>query len=241
MHRLRRAPTALLIDVLGTLVALQPPGARLRAELRAQLGVEVTAAQADRALRAEIAYYRAHMGDGRDLDGLRDLRLRCAGVLRAALPRGDRLDAAPVARVLEALLASLRFCAFDDARPALRRARVGHPRLRIVAVSNWDVSVLEVLEATGLAPLLDGAVCSAAVGAAKPAAEIFAQALAIAGAPAEHAVHVGDSPDEDVAGARACGIAAVLIDRAAVVGRGAVPADVPVIAGLDALDRNLPA
>ncbi|MGH2871266.1 MAG: HAD family hydrolase, partial [Solirubrobacteraceae bacterium] len=81
------------------------------------------------------------------------------------------------------------------------------------AVSNWDVSLLEVLELAGLGVLLDAVVSSAAVGAAKPAPAIFGHALALSGARPEHALHVGDSLAEDVAGARACGIEAVLLDR----------------------------
>ena len=79
-------------------------------------------------------------------------------------------------------------------------------------VSNWDVSLHDVWT-LGLAPLLDGVVTSAEVGARKPDAAIFARALEIAGVRAEQAVHVGDSLEEDVAGARAAGIEPVLIRR----------------------------
>ena len=44
---------------------------------------------------------------------------------------------------------------------------------------------------------------------------IFERALELAGAPADEAIHVGDSPDEDVAGALAAGIEPGLIHRAA--------------------------
>ena len=84
---------------------------------------------------------------------------------------------------------------------------------RIVVVSNWDVSLHEVLERVGLAPLVDGVVTSAAVGAAKPAAAIFAHALGLAGVAPERAIHVGDSLDEDVRGAAACGIRPMLLRR----------------------------
>ncbi len=56
---------------------------------------------------------------------------------------------------------------------------------------------------------------SAGVGAAKPARAIFEHALALAGAAPERALHVGDSPEEDVAGASACGIPVVLVRREA--------------------------
>jgi putative hydrolase of the HAD superfamily len=65
----------------------------------------------------------------------------------------------------------------------------------------------------GLGGLLGGVVTSAAVGASKPAPELFRAALAAAGVSAGEALHVGDRLDEDVGGARACGIEPVLLRR----------------------------
>jgi putative hydrolase of the HAD superfamily len=191
------------------------------------------------ALGAEIAFYRAHMGQGRDDESLRDLRHRCADVLRAALPSSERLAALDTAAVTEALLAALRFEAYPDARPALIRAR--RAEARIVVVSNWDVSLNEVLERVGLAPLVDAVVTSAAVGAPKPAPAIFVHALGLAGGAPERAIHVGDSLDEDVRGAAACGIRPVLLCReggsAAADPTGSPESDgVATITGLAQLD-----
>ncbi len=65
----------------------------------------------------------------------------------------------------------------------------------------------------GLSPYLDGIVTSAEVGARKPDPAIFERALALAGVPASTAMHVGDKPADDVAGARNAGIEPVLIVR----------------------------
>jgi putative hydrolase of the HAD superfamily len=202
-------PDAVLLDALGTLVALEPPAPALRAEVARRFGVEVTEAEAARAIAAEIAYYRAHLDDGRDLERLADLRARCARVLRDALP--PALAGVDPAVMTEALLASLRFRAFPDAEPALVAAR--ERGCRLVVVSNWDVSLEEVLARLELAPLLDGIVTSAGVGARKPAPAIFTRALELAGARPEDTIHVGDSLDEDIAGARAAGIEPILIRR----------------------------
>ena len=70
-----------------------------------------------------------------------------------------------------------------------------------MAASNWDVSLHEQLDRTGLTPLLDGALSSAEVGAPKPDPEIFVRALALAGARPEEAWHVGDDVEADVGGA----------------------------------------
>jgi putative hydrolase of the HAD superfamily len=211
MHRSPSPPAALLIDGLGTLVSLAPPAPALRRELAVRFGLDVSEAEAQAALGAEIAFYRAHMGLGRDDESLRALRHRCAEVLRDALPPSGRLAALRIAEVTGALLGALRFDAYTDARPALVRAR--RAGARIVVVSNWDVSLHEVLERVGLAPLVDAVVTSAAVGAAKPAPAIFAHALSLAGVAPERAIHVGDSREEDVCGAAACGIRPVLLRR----------------------------
>jgi len=218
-------PTAILLDALGTLVALDPPAPRLRDELARRFGLEVSEREAAHAIAAEIAYYRAHLDDGRDEPGLQALRRRCAGVLREALPPAG-LELEPL---LDALLASLRFAAFADARPALEAARSRGQRL--VVASNWDVSLHGVLRTLELEPLLDGIVTSAEVGSRKPAPAIFERALALVGARADEVIHVGDSLDEDVAGARAAGIDPVLVRR----GPGPPVSGVLTISSLDEL------
>jgi len=203
----RQPIRAITIDALGTLLELTPPAPRLRAELRERLAVEISEAEAGRAMKAEIAYYRAHLGMGRDAAGLAALRRACAEVLRDALARPELdLDA-----LTEALLAAIHFEPFPDAVPALRELRAAG--VRLVAASNWDVSLHEQLAATGLTPLLDGALSSAEVGAPKPDPEMFSRALALAGATPEEALHVGDDVEADVGGARAAGLTPVLIDR----------------------------
>ncbi|HLI59230.1 MAG TPA: HAD-IA family hydrolase [Solirubrobacteraceae bacterium] len=223
----------LLLDAMGTLVALQTPAARLRSVLRDRLGVSVTEAEARAALGAEIAHYRAHMGGARDAATLSDLRAHCAQVLFDALPSRAVLAAADADTRTDVLLSALRFTAFPDAVRLLERAR--RAGTRAVVVSNWDVSLPEVLERAGLAPLLDGVVASAPVGAAKPSPAIFARALELAGTAAEDCVHVGDSLAEDVAGARAAGIEAVLLDRS---GETVPDAGVRVITSLDELSPS---
>ena len=59
---------------MGTLLTFEPPAPRLRAALRAATGADVGEAAARRAIRAEIAYYRAHLHLGADAAGLARLR-----------------------------------------------------------------------------------------------------------------------------------------------------------------------
>jgi putative hydrolase of the HAD superfamily len=224
---LRRAAVVTL-DALGTLVALAPPAPLLVAGLRA-VGVEATERQAAQAIAAEIAYYRAHHDGARDAASLARLRARCTEVLRAGLLQaGAGAGAVPAADLQDTLLAALRFAPYPEVPAALRALREGGHRL--VVVSNWDVSLHEMLRTTGLRELVDGAISSAEAGAAKPAAAIFERALALAGADPERALHAGDSLQYDVAGALAAGLRPVLVAR---TGRpAAVPAGVSVIASL---------
>jgi len=212
---MQRDRPALLVDGMGTLVSLAAPAPALAAVLERRFGVTVTEADARHALGAEIAFYRAHMDSGRDADSLAQLRRRCAQVLFGTLDQAHpALTSVDDDARTEALLEALRFEPYDDAREALATART--KGARVIVVSNWDVSLLEVLERVGLAPLVDGVVTSAAVGARKPEPAIFHHALALAGVdhdPARHARHVGDSLSEDVAGARASGIGALLLRR----------------------------
>jgi putative hydrolase of the HAD superfamily len=220
---------AVLLDALGTLLELEPPAPHLRAELAAR-GVAISEAEADVALGVEIAYYRAHHDEAVDATALAELRDRCTAVLAGALPEHAR--GTPDLR--GALLASLRFRPYPEVPQALGALRVAG--LRLVVVSNWDVSLHEALARSGLAPLLDGAVSSAEAGAAKPAPAIFERALVLAGdvAPAG-AVHVGDDAALDVAGARAAGIAPLLVVRDGAPG----PAGVTTLRDLQALPALL--
>ena len=202
----RQPIRAITIDALGTLLELLPPAPRLQAALRERLGVEVSEAEAGRAMKAEIGYYRAHLWMGRDAAGLAQLRRACAEVLRDALDLDVDLDA-----LTDTLLAAIRFEPFPDTVPALRALR--EAGVKLVAASNWDVSLHEQLDRTGLTPLLDGAISSAEVGAPKPDPEIFVRALALAGARPDEALHVGDDVEADVGGALAAGLEPVLIDR----------------------------
>jgi 2-haloalkanoic acid dehalogenase type II len=216
-----------LLDALGTLVELQPPAPRLQARL-AEVGFDVSEERAAAGFAAEIEYYLVHHLEGADrasLDGLRD---RCASAMMAALDL-DGLDH-PTAR--RAMLGALEFRPYSDVVPALSALMDdGHRR---VIVSNWDCSLPEWLGPSGLLGLVDGVVTSADVGAAKPDPRIFRRGLELAGAGPEDAVHVGDSVANDVEGARALGMRAVLLQRA-----GEPPAGVEHIRSLHDLPSLL--
>lgn len=219
---------AVLLDGLGTLVALEPPWPRLVERLRDAHGVELASADAERAFRAEIGYYRTHHHEGRNPGALEDLRRRCAEVLHAQLPP-QAVEALSLEQLSAAMLDSLRFDAYPEVPAVLARLRARG--LALVVVSNWDVSLPAVLRNVGLEGMVDGVVTSAEVGRPKPAPEIFTAALALAGCAPERAVHVGDSLDQDIHGALAAGIRAVLLRRGDAE-LGEQPPGVPSISSL---------
>ncbi len=188
---------AVLLDALGTLIELEPPWPQLAAELEIDPDPAVEAA-----MRKEMAYYRAHAHEATDAAALADLRGRCAALLSRELGREVSV---------ERMMASIRFHAAADAAPALAELRARG--LRLICVSNWDYALAEVIERCGLGGALDGIVTSAGARARKPDPVIFAQALELARCRPAEALHVGDTPEEDVAGARAAGIASLLLDR----------------------------
>ena len=70
-----------------------------------------------------------------------------------------------------------------------------------------------LLDELGLAKHFDSMTISCEVGVEKPNAEIFLAALRAAGVTASQAIHVGDCFEEDVRGAEAAGMKAILVDR----------------------------
>ena len=100
---------------------------------------------------------------------------------------------------------------YPDVLPALE-ALAG--RCKLAVVTNGDTTTQrEKVEATGLAPFVDAILVSGELGVGKPDPRIFERARAMLDVPARRAVHVGDSIEADVAGARESGIGAVWVNR----------------------------
>jgi putative hydrolase of the HAD superfamily len=189
---------AVFLDALGTLVELEPPWISIRDMVPAEVSDE----RLIEALKAEMAYYKEHAHEGRDEASLAELRERCARIVSERLGMDVGVDE---------LVAAIRFSPYPDAVPALSGLR--DRGLSLVSVSNWDCSLPRVLDGCGLGELLDGTITSAEAGSRKPDPKIFEQALELAGCDASDALHVGDTAEEDVVGARAAGIRPLLIDR----------------------------
>jgi len=187
--------------------------------------------EAESAAYATVKRRRAELGVVHD-DGA---YMAIANAVIGALGGGPS-DA--VAAGAEAIVAEWvqveNFALYDDVLPCLERLRGAGVRLGLVSNTSRDLD--DIVAAFALADYVEVAVASVEIGLAKPSPAIFGAALQRADVAAEDAVMVGDSPEDDVRGAVACGMGAVLIDRA---GRYDLPlltirslADLPATLGL---------
>lgn len=80
-------------------------------------------------------------------------------------------------------------------------------------ISNFDTRVYDVCQALGIYQYFRSFVISSEAGFAKPSPEIFEIALSEQCVSPEESLHIGDSIEHDILGAKALGINAVLLDR----------------------------
>ncbi|MCL9655710.1 HAD family hydrolase [Pseudomonas protegens] len=96
---------------------------------------------------------------------------------------------------------------FPEVLPTLE-ALANHFALGVVTNGNADVRRL------GLADYFKFALCAEDIGVAKPDARLFHEALQRGGATADTAVHIGDHPGDDIAGAQQAGLRAIWFNPA---------------------------
>ena len=104
---------------------------------------------------------------------------------------------------------SHNFELYDDALPVLEDLRARD--LKIGLISNTSRDLHAFVEHHGLT--VDAAITSRSHGKTKPHPTIFLAALGSLEVEPEAAAMVGDSPEDDLEGARALGMRAFLIDR----------------------------
>ena len=109
-------------------------------------------------------------------------------------------------------LADQAFEVFLEARHALEVFAQVEPTLSALArdyalgvVTNGNADVRRI----GLGHHFKFVLCAEDIGIAKPDARLFHEALSRGGVPAHAAVHVGDHPGDDIAGAQQAGLRAV--------------------------------
>lgn len=201
-----RALRAVLLDVDFTLAR---PGPELGPEGYEQLGREhglvLDPARYPEARTAAVLDIERHP----ELDHDEEIWVR----FTEEIVRGMGGDGAAVEAIAREIVRrwehAHHFELFDDALPALRRLRGAGLRLGLVSNTSRDLGAF--VRHFGIE--VDAWVSSGSHGKVKPSPLIFQAALDMLGVSAGEAVMVGDSPEDDIAGAQACGIAAVLVDR----------------------------
>jgi putative hydrolase of the HAD superfamily len=205
-------------DLYDTLVEADPPRWVRFARAAEQLGLDASAETFRNADRVAEDYYTVENGRlpirDRSEQGVERFRLTYTARMLAAAGLPD--DDATARRLRETYrsdldAAGLTYRPYDDVLPALD-ALERHGVMRAV-ISNADADVTSFCLHMGFARHMDLIVTSALVGWEKPDSRTFFAALdPLEVAPGE-AIHIGDQPLSDVAGARAIGMAAALIDR----------------------------
>lgn len=216
------------LDAGGTLLAERPPREEIYAEVARSFGIEADGAR--------LAGLMAEAHDALPVRGPAGFRYGdrwFAAYIERVFVHGLGLDPARLGAVTEALFErfsdAATFRLFPGALELLDALRA--EGLRVAVVSNWGTRLRRVLAGLGLAERLDAVLCSAVEELEKPDPALFRRALERVGGRADEAVHAGDHPEKDVAGARAAGLRAVLVDHA---GRRP-PVDAPRVESLSEL------
>ena len=100
---------------------------------------------------------------------------------------------------------------YDDTLPALEA--LASKDIPLAVISNWDERLRPLLRQLRLDRFFETMVVSCEVGFAKPSPVIFDHAAKMLRLQPEQILHVGDSANEDLAGAESAGFQALLIDR----------------------------
>ena len=204
---------AVLFDWEGTLarqgVEPGPAACAAVAEYAARnLGVDARPADLERAFTAVLPHRSPSGGEGApEIRGVLGQAFTWLGWPASA---GDVEAAARL--FFEAASRGLQV--FDDARAVLASLKYRGYRAGVVTNSIFPADYWRPLvNSLGLAGYLETFVSSADVGLAKPNPAPLRRALADLGVPPHEAIFVGDTLATDIAGARAAGLRAILLDR----------------------------
>jgi len=208
-----------LFDAGDTLVAPRESFGAVYARVLGTLGVTLPAADLERGLRLCWTETNRAIEPGADRYALEGggenaywLRFVAGTLARTpGAPRDETLAERALAPLREAFRDPKSWRVFDDVVPVLSELREAGARLAIV--SNWDSGLPALLERLGLASWFDAIVVSHLEGMEKPRPELFLRAVTRLGGTPNEALHVGDVPELDGAGAAAAGIASVIVDR----------------------------
>ncbi|HXT11726.1 MAG TPA: HAD-IA family hydrolase [Candidatus Angelobacter sp.] len=197
---------AVTFDVGGTLIEPWPSVGHVYAEVAARHGTEWFSAEE---LNARFkAAWRARQNFGHSRDEWAQL---VEEVFRGAAPNPSGKDFFP--ELYDQFARPEAWHIFEDVLPALDA--LASRGIKLAVISNWDERLRGLLKSFELDRYFETVAISCEVGFAKPSPAIFERAALKLGLPAREILHVGDSWEMDVQGARAAGFQAVQIHRAA--------------------------
>ncbi|MDP9259848.1 MAG: HAD family hydrolase [Actinomycetota bacterium] len=202
---MRPRPQLLLLDVDFTLIRPRRVfDASGYTELGARFGARLDPARYEQARLAALHVWRADTLEHRSAQ-----HRRFAVEIVRGMGAGSAVAEQIGIAAEEAWGDPGNFELFPDVEPLLEVLRASGCTVGLV--SNTDRELESFAAQLGIS--VDFALASRAHGRRKPCATIFAAALALGGAPPELTVMVGDSIDDDIAGAVGSGLRAVLLDR----------------------------
>ena len=206
-------PQLVMFDLDYTLLLpsdqFEAPGYR---RTGARFGLDLDPAlwpQAERRASVAVKERRLRTGSAHD-DGLLEV------IARAVIEGLGGGDPAAVTATAETIMAAwseaANFGLYEDVLPCLRRLH--DAGVRVALVSNAVGHGLEdVVAHFALDDYVETTLSSSDIGLIKPAPQMFHTVLERLGVEPAAAVMVGDSVEDDVRGALACGCAAILLDR----------------------------
>lgn len=204
-----------LLDAAGTLIEPAEPVADTYAGIARQFGVDLDIERLSCAF-GEVFVDTPKLAFSFDSDRelhrveyqwWRDLVLR---VLRRSGVTMDGFDEY-FDRLYRHYAKGAAWVCYPEVEMVLSRLRAHQYHLAVV--SNFDSRLPDILRELEIDQYLNDIIYSSRAGSAKPDQGIFRLALDRMGVEAAGAIHIGDSVEADVKGARSVGIDSLLIDR----------------------------
>jgi HAD superfamily hydrolase (TIGR01549 family) len=199
---------AVLFDVDFTLCRPGPElGPEGYAALGREYGLELDPARYDEARLAAIEDLRQHP----ELDHDEEIWVRFTEDIVRGMGGGGSGAVGEIAmKIVRRWEQAAQFELYDDVLPVLEQLRRSDLKLGLVSNTSRDLGAF----VRHFALDVDAWIASGSYGKVKPSPLIFRAALELVGCEPETALMVGDSPRDDVAGAKAVGMQALLLDRA---------------------------
>ena len=205
---------AVFFDVGQTLIFADPPVPEVFARVAARMGHAITVRDVEPCMADVDAYYQSeYLRDG-DFWCVHERAVQIWLDMYAMMADYCGIkDGVPelCQAVYDEYLLPENWTLYPDVEACLQGLK--RRGFRLGVVSNWDATLENLFRSLGLLPYFDEVIASAAVGYRKPDPTIFEIALERMGVKPGDAVHVGDLPEADGAGAERSGIRPVIIDR----------------------------